>query len=128
MFKIPKQEYTAEFKELAVQRVNSGQGLGAVALIDKHPEYQQAKILQQEMAAAGAVNPISGFGIMMWGPTLLDHGTDDVRSGAPAQAAQRGETRPGLDDGRHHRPAVRGLTRPPARTRRRRVRRPRSRP
>ena len=31
MFKIPKQEYTAEFKELAVKRVNSGQALAAVA-------------------------------------------------------------------------------------------------
>lgn len=31
MFKIPKQEYTPEFKELAVKRVNSGQGIGAVA-------------------------------------------------------------------------------------------------
>jgi transposase len=31
MFKIPKQEYTAEFKELAVKRVNSGQGIAAVA-------------------------------------------------------------------------------------------------
>ena len=31
MFKIPKQEYTAEFKELAVKRVKSGQGIGAVA-------------------------------------------------------------------------------------------------
>jgi transposase len=31
MFKIPKQEYTAEFKELAVKRVNSGQGVVAVA-------------------------------------------------------------------------------------------------
>lgn len=29
--KIPKQEYTAEFKELAVKRVNAGQGIGAVA-------------------------------------------------------------------------------------------------
>lgn len=29
--KIPKQEYTAEFKELAVKRVNSGQAVGAVA-------------------------------------------------------------------------------------------------
>ncbi len=33
MFKIPKQEYTAEFKELAVQRVRSGQGIAAVARI-----------------------------------------------------------------------------------------------
>jgi len=31
MFKIPKQEYTAEFKELAVKRVKSGQGIGVVA-------------------------------------------------------------------------------------------------
>jgi transposase len=29
--KIPKQEYTAEFKELAVKRVKSGQGIAAVA-------------------------------------------------------------------------------------------------
>ena len=31
MFKIPKQEYTAEFKELAVKRVKDGQGIGPVA-------------------------------------------------------------------------------------------------
>ena len=31
MFKIPKQEYTVQFKELAVKRVKSGQGVGAVA-------------------------------------------------------------------------------------------------
>ncbi len=31
MFKIPKPEYTAEFKELAVKRVKDGQGVGAVA-------------------------------------------------------------------------------------------------
>ena len=29
--KIPKQEYTAEFKELAVKRVKGGQSVGAVA-------------------------------------------------------------------------------------------------
>jgi transposase len=29
--KIPKQEYTAEFKELAVKWVNAGQGIAAVA-------------------------------------------------------------------------------------------------
>lgn len=29
--KIPKQEYTAEFKELAVKRVKAGQGVGSVA-------------------------------------------------------------------------------------------------
>jgi len=31
MFKIPKPEYTAEFKELAVKRVKDGQGIGAVS-------------------------------------------------------------------------------------------------
>ncbi len=31
MFKIPKQEYTVEFKDLAVKRVRSGQSVGAVA-------------------------------------------------------------------------------------------------
>ena len=31
MYKIPKPEYTAEFKELAVKRVRDGQGYGAVA-------------------------------------------------------------------------------------------------
>ncbi len=31
MFKIPKQEYTAEFKELAVKRVKSGQSITVVA-------------------------------------------------------------------------------------------------
>lgn len=31
MFKIPKQEYTPEFKEGAVQRVSSGEGIRAVA-------------------------------------------------------------------------------------------------
>ena len=31
MFKIPKPEYTAEFKEVAVKRVKDGQGIAAVA-------------------------------------------------------------------------------------------------
>ena len=31
MYKIPKQEFTTEFKELAVQRVKGGQGVSAVA-------------------------------------------------------------------------------------------------
>ena len=31
MYKIPKQEYTTEFKELAVKRVKGGQGVSAVA-------------------------------------------------------------------------------------------------
>lgn len=31
MFKIPKQEYTTEFKELAVKRVQSGEGVAKAA-------------------------------------------------------------------------------------------------
>lgn len=31
MLKIPKQEYTVEFKELAVRRVNSGEAIAGVA-------------------------------------------------------------------------------------------------
>jgi len=31
MFKIPKQEFTAEFKELAVKRVRAGETAGVVA-------------------------------------------------------------------------------------------------
>jgi transposase len=31
MYKLPKPEYTAEFKELAVKRVRDGQGIAAVA-------------------------------------------------------------------------------------------------
>lgn len=31
MRKIPKQEFTAEFRELAVKRIKGGQGIGAVA-------------------------------------------------------------------------------------------------
>jgi transposase len=31
MFKIPKQEFTAEFKELAVKRVQAGESVGSVA-------------------------------------------------------------------------------------------------
>ena len=37
---------------------------------------EQASVLAAEMAEIGAFNPIGGFGIMMWGPTLLDVGTE----------------------------------------------------
>ena len=36
----------------------------------------QAKVLQQEMNAIGAWNPIGGMGVMMFGPTLLEYGTE----------------------------------------------------
>lgn len=40
---------------------------------------EEAAILRQEMANAGAFNPIGGFGTMMFGPTLLDVATEDQK-------------------------------------------------
>jgi alkylation response protein AidB-like acyl-CoA dehydrogenase len=39
----------------------------------------EARVLQQEMAKVGAVNPIGGMGIGMFGPTLLEYGTDEQK-------------------------------------------------
>lgn len=36
----------------------------------------QARVLREEMASLGAVNPIGGMGVAMFGPTLLEYGTD----------------------------------------------------
>src|SRR4051794_41949449 len=37
---------------------------------------EQAKIVRQEMAAIGARQPLTSFGISMLGPALLKYGTD----------------------------------------------------
>ena len=37
---------------------------------------KQARILDEEMAKAGAFNPIGGMGVMMFGPTLLEYGSE----------------------------------------------------
>ncbi len=37
---------------------------------------KQARILAEEMAKAGAWNPIGGMGVMMFGPTLLEYGSE----------------------------------------------------
>jgi alkylation response protein AidB-like acyl-CoA dehydrogenase len=37
---------------------------------------EEAKVLQQEMAKAGAFSPIGGMGVMMFGPTLLEYGSE----------------------------------------------------
>ncbi|MBS0472968.1 MAG: acyl-CoA dehydrogenase family protein [Proteobacteria bacterium] len=50
---------------------------------------QQARVLQQEMTAAGAFNPIGGMGVMMLGPTLLEYGTE----------AQKKQHMPGIVNG-----------------------------
>ncbi|MES2895894.1 MAG: acyl-CoA dehydrogenase family protein [Pseudomonadota bacterium] len=39
----------------------------------------EARVLQQEMAAIGAVNPIGGMGVGMFGPTLLEYGTEEQK-------------------------------------------------
>jgi alkylation response protein AidB-like acyl-CoA dehydrogenase len=36
----------------------------------------QARVLQQEMARIGADNPVAGMGTSMFGPTLLEYGTE----------------------------------------------------
>ena len=38
--------------------------------------FKQARILREEMSAIGAWNPIGGMGVMMFGPTLLEYGTE----------------------------------------------------
>ena len=39
----------------------------------------EARVLAQEMAKIGAVNPIGGMGVGMFGPTLLEYGTEDQK-------------------------------------------------
>jgi len=39
----------------------------------------EARILQEEMAAIGARNPIGGMGVSMFGPTLLEYGTEEQK-------------------------------------------------
>ncbi len=41
---------------------------------------EQAKIVQQEFARAGASNPIGGMGVMMFGPTLLEYGNEEQKA------------------------------------------------
>jgi len=36
----------------------------------------EARVIQQEFGRAGAYNPIGGMGVMMFGPTLLEYGTE----------------------------------------------------
>ena len=52
----------------------------------------QARVLGEEMARIGAWNPIGGMGVMMFGPTLLEYGSEaQKREHIPAIA--RGEVR-----------------------------------
>ena len=40
---------------------------------------QQARVLHEEMAKIGARNPIGGMGVMMFGPTLIEYGTEELK-------------------------------------------------
>lgn len=40
---------------------------------------KEARILEQELAKAGAYNPIGGMGVMMFGPTLLEYGSEEQK-------------------------------------------------
>ena len=40
---------------------------------------KQAAIVQEEMMKIGASNPIGGMGVMMFGPTLLEYGTEEQK-------------------------------------------------
>ncbi|WP_242140581.1 MULTISPECIES: acyl-CoA dehydrogenase family protein [unclassified Sphingomonas] len=52
----------------------------------------EIRVLQEEMARIGAWNPIGGMGVMMFGPTLLEYGSEDQkREHIPAIA--KGEVR-----------------------------------
>ena len=39
----------------------------------------EVRVLQEEMARAGAWNPIGGMGVMMFGPTLLEYGSEEQK-------------------------------------------------
>jgi alkylation response protein AidB-like acyl-CoA dehydrogenase len=40
---------------------------------------EQASVLQQEMAKIGALNPVGGMGMSLFGPTLLEYGSDEQK-------------------------------------------------
>ncbi|MDB5454277.1 MAG: acyl-CoA dehydrogenase, partial [Caulobacteraceae bacterium] len=39
----------------------------------------EARVLAEEMGRLGARNPIGGMGVMMFGPTLIEYGTEDLK-------------------------------------------------
>jgi alkylation response protein AidB-like acyl-CoA dehydrogenase len=39
----------------------------------------EARVLQEEMSRIGAWNPIGGMGVMMFGPTLLEYGSEEQK-------------------------------------------------
>jgi alkylation response protein AidB-like acyl-CoA dehydrogenase len=39
----------------------------------------EARVIAEELAAAGAYNPIGGMGVIMFGPTLLEYGNEEQK-------------------------------------------------
>jgi len=83
MFKIPKQEYTAEFKELAVKRAKSGETVGTVA------RGEQAGPLDRGAPASGYGE--RGFRRRYRHRRGLRHGLTGAGGEASAQGGMRGE-------------------------------------
>ncbi|WP_337188485.1 acyl-CoA dehydrogenase family protein [Phenylobacterium sp.] len=52
----------------------------------------EARVIAEELAAAGAYNPIGGMGVMMFGPTLLEYG-DETQKRRHIPPIARGELR-----------------------------------
>ncbi|WP_033919877.1 acyl-CoA dehydrogenase family protein [Sphingomonas sp. 37zxx] len=52
----------------------------------------EARVLQEEMARAAAWNPIGGMGVMMFGPTLLEYGSE-AQKAEHIPAIARGQVR-----------------------------------
>lgn len=52
----------------------------------------EARVVQEELQRAGAYNPIGGMGVMMFGPTLLEYGTEEQKN-EHIPAIARGEVR-----------------------------------
>jgi alkylation response protein AidB-like acyl-CoA dehydrogenase len=52
----------------------------------------EARVLQEEMARIGAYNPIGGMGVMMFGPTLLEYGSEAQKQ-EHVPAIAKGEVR-----------------------------------
>ncbi|TPG43016.1 acyl-CoA dehydrogenase [Sphingomonas koreensis] len=52
----------------------------------------EARVLAEEMARAGAWNPIGGMGVMMFGPTLLEYGSEAQKQ-THIPAIAKGEVR-----------------------------------
>jgi alkylation response protein AidB-like acyl-CoA dehydrogenase len=52
----------------------------------------EARVIAEELAAAGAYNPIGGMGVIMFGPTLLEYGTEAQKQ-AHIPPICRGEVR-----------------------------------